>query len=297
LNSSDPAKQQAAREKLDKAIGKDKREEIEQLQKDLQSTDKATREAAEKKVEELKKKAEEAAKKNGQDGKKADDLTPEEVADLVKKANDLNSKDEKARRAAEEALDEEIGKDAREKLQEELKKQPPMDPKQVDELAKKITAMARSEELRRRMEEQRRIDEDLRRREAEKAKEDPADPRNKAKTAELQLEEFEKHRGDRDLLERLKWTDEKMTEFLEAQRKRVEELQKEAAAFEDELRKNPPTTPGATIPADTGEGKLSYRPNATTSGGTTSGATFAPPGFDDAKKRFLEAAKKLDPKK
>ena len=62
LTDPDPKKQEAARDKLDKEVGKDAREiieqgqkerkaELDQLQKDLDSPDKATREAAEKKLQ------------------------------------------------------------------------------------------------------------------------------------------------------------------------------------------------------------------------------------------------------
>ncbi len=297
LNNPDPQKQQAARDKLDKTVGKDLRKAIEehqkneqkkldQLEKDLQSKDEKTRKDAEKKLEDLQKKADEIAEKEaketgkGKEKGKGKELTKEDADELAQKAADLNSEDPKKREEAEKAFDEKVGKDIREKMQEELKKQPPKDPKdpKTQEAVKNM------------------LNELLRSRggpdNTKALAPEAADPRNKAKTAELQLEEFEKHRGDRELLDRLKWTDDDYERFLKEQAKRVEQLQKDAVKFEDEMRNMPPTVAGAPKYDAGSGGKVESRPNAVGPGASTSGAGFAPPGFEDAKKKFAEAAAK-----
>lgn len=302
LNSSDPQKREAARNKLDKTIGEQNRKEIEenqkkekemldQLQKDLQSSDKATRDAAMKKAEDLLKKAEEEARKENEGNGK--EPSPEEVADLVNKAKDLNSKDEAKRKEAEKALDEKLGKEAREKLQEEMKKQNPGDPKQDPDLKKKMEELAR------------RGDPNFKPPTPPIPLPPPPEkpisplednPRNRAKTAELQLEEFEKNRYNKDLQNKLGWDQDKYDKFLMDQQKRIEQLQKEAAAFDPRAQKpvTPPTGPAA-LNAN-GGGKVEGRGNGTKGDATGAGAVFSPPEFEAAKKKFAEEAKKLQSK-
>ena len=129
LANPDPKKQQAARDKLDKEIGKDARRGIEQdlkekkaeldkLEKDLQSSDKGTREKAEKKLKDLQDQARAEANKNGE----SRELSKEELKELTEKARDLNSSDDAKRQAAEKAFDDKLGKNARQKVQEEVKR-------------------------------------------------------------------------------------------------------------------------------------------------------------------------------
>jgi len=304
LNNPDPKKQEQAREKLDKAIGeqnrkaledyqKKEKEQFDQLQKDLQSPDKATRDAAQKKVEDLMKQAREEAQKNN-DGKMP---TKEEIADLVQKAKDLNSNDEAKRKEAEKALDDKLGKEAREKLQEEMKKNMQGDPKLDDELQKKI------EEEAKKMGKggQGPVDPTKQRGPVTGSNDKllPAiegDPRNRAKTAELQLEEFEKNRYNRNLQDRLGWSPEQYQEFLDAQRKRVEQLQKEAAAAEQQAQKPKGPLGPPSINLSTG-GKVDTRDNPNKGNATGTGAVFAPEGFEAARKKFAEDVQKLQPKK
>jgi hypothetical protein len=373
LNSSDPQKQQDAKDTLDKTVGPEARKEAEKLAQDLQSKDEGTRKAAEQKLENLKQQAQkQAGKEKGGSGK---ELSKEELKQLQDKLQDLDSQDETKRQAAEKEFDEKLGKDGRQRVQEELKKQKKatnnqLGKKEEKELQNKVEDESRQnsegktegktegkddgkklteEEFKELMEKgpdltspddakrqaaeklfDEKIGKELRQKIQEEMKKEPpkdpkdpkqvdkarqkvddflrannfsatsppplppeaADPRNKAKTAELQLEEFEKHRGDRNLLERLKWTDEQYEEFLKDAAKRVEQLQKEAVAYDEELRRNPP--PGAPVLRTDGGEKVEARGSSTQ--GSSSGATFAPAGFDEAKKRFQDAAKKLLPK-
>jgi hypothetical protein len=302
LNNPDPQKRADAQNKLDKAIGEQKRKELEQLQKDLQSSDKATRDAAQKKAEDMMKQAAEQAKNenggqkpNGGDNK---ELSKEEIRDLANKAKDLNSPDESKRKEAEKALDDKLGKEAREKLQDELKNQNPGDPKQEQDLEKKIDEQAKKSGNR----NSGPVDPKLPRGNpgpsAEKINPPMKDdPRNRAKTAELQLEEFEKNRYNRDLQNRLGWTPEEYEKFLDAQRKRVEQLQKEAALQDQQQAAPPPTAPvQPTINANSG-GKVEARGNGTKGSASGPGAVYAPPGFESANKKFNELIEKMQQKK
>lgn len=299
LNNPDPEKQQQARNKLDQAIGQEKRQEIEQLQKDLASPDKNTRDTAQKKLQDM--------MKNGQDGndskgeaqaKDEKKISPEELAQLQQQMNDLNSPDENKRREAEKNFDEKLGKEAREKLQEQLKNQPGMnDPKTDEEMKKKLEDLSKNGWGRGKGP----IDPNQPRQGPGASTDRPKDaiednPSNRAKTAQLQLEEFEKHRYDRNLHERLGWTQQQYEDFLKAQEERVRQLAKEAEAYE-EAQRNPlqPTSGPPSISAG-GASKVEQRPNISGATGTSSGATFAPPGFEDAKKRFAEETAKLKKK-
>ena len=304
LNNPDPKKQEEARNKLDKAIGEQSRksiedfqkkeqEQLDQLQKDLKSSDKATQEAAQKKVEDMMNKAKEEAKKNN-DGK-GKEPSPEEIADLAKKAKDLNSNDEGKRKEAEKALDDKIGKENREKLQEELKKDMPLDPKQDEERQKKL-----EDEMKKLAKRGEGIVNPNKPQGPPSASTDKLlpsiedDPRNRAKSAELQLEEFEKNRYNRNLQEKLGWTPDQYEEFLKAQQKRLEQLQKEADKFEHQAKN--PAKPVGPPTIDAGGGKKIESMDKGNSNATGASAVFAPEGFERARQKFAEEAQKLKPK-
>jgi hypothetical protein len=177
-----------------------------------------------------------------------------------------------------------------------MKNQPPMDQKQIDELKKKI-----EEQAKKNPEGKGPRQEDLSHgggRTGEKPNPaDPTDPRNKARTAQLQLEDFEKHRYDPDLHEKLGWTQPEYEEFLKKAAERTRQLQKEAEAFEKEQLDRPAPTGEPTITPG-GPGKVETRANNLGLGASGGAAGFAPAGFEDAKKRFAqEAMKKAGEKK
>lgn len=369
LTSPDPQKQQAARDKLDKELGKDARQtiekeqnekkaELDKLEKDLKSPDKATREAAEKKLKELQ---EQARKEAAKDGK--GELTKEELKDLAEKARDLNSPDDAKRQAAEKAFDDKVGKEARQKIQDDVKnredefnkqfgdkekndlqkkideaakkeKNPepgqPKEPTQeeIADLAKKAQDLnskddakrkqaeksvdeALGEDARRQLQEEmkkqaaggqdgpidlkRRLEDQLRRPAPPTEPPLPAmedNPRNRARSAELQLEEFEKHRYDRDLLDRLKWTDKEYEDFLKAQREQVDKMQKEADAFEQAQRDKPKPPPAGAPTIGFGPaGKVESREPGAKIQGNDTRVVVPPPGFEGSREKFLSKPK------
>jgi hypothetical protein len=268
LNNPDPDKKRAAQEKLDKLVGEKNRKEAEQLMQDLKSDDKDKREAAQKKLDELRKQLE--GKKD--DGPpKGKEPTKEEIEELVKKAQDLNSPDEAKRKEAEKFLDEKIGEEARKKLQEEMKKKDMMPPD--------------PDRLKREMEE---WNQGPGRGTANKGPME-SDPKNRAKTAQLQLDEFKKDEN-RDRIKKQKdWTDAEYDKFIKDMERYVEQLKKAAdkpapaPAPTPKDPKDPVFNPGTAGKVD--------GPRGTGDAGV-GGPTVAPPGFEDLRKRFNDALKK-----
>lgn len=320
LTNPDPAKQKAAQDKLDKLAGQDARKQIEDIAKGLESNDPNERAAAQKKLDDLKRKADEFAKNNptpkdtepkngepkgGTDAKqppdpkgtaqdpkqpKGKELTKQEMDDLVKKAGDLASKDDAKRQAAEKEFDDKFGKDARQQLQDAMN-----DPAKAEELKKKLDEMAKQGASGTPEPDGNRTPKSPG---TPTTKVNPAmedDPRNRAKSAQLQLIDFEKNQFNKDLHDKLGWTQEEYDRFLEGYRKQVESLQKQAddAAKADTIPA-PKGTPGLNVG---GGGKVDARPTAGTGTGGRTGTTFAPPGLSDAQKKFQEGASKLTPPK
>src|SRR5205085_1924686 len=152
-------------------------DKAEQLQKDLKSEDKEKRAAAQKEIDDLKNKADQMAKNNPP---KKDDGPGKKVdPDKVEKAlDDLNSDDPNKRKQAKQEFDKEIGEQARKELQEVLK-----DPRKAQDLKNKLEKINPkggdpTAPLREAMKE---------------------DARNRAKSAELQLVEFEKNRFNKEV--------------------------------------------------------------------------------------------------
>ena len=193
LNSKDDGKRQAAEKAFDDKLGKEAREKIQEEIKNRK--DESEKGLTPKQIDDLQNKIDDVAKK---DAGKKNGLTKEDIESLAKKAGDLNSMDETKRKEAEKALDDALGRDAREELQKEMKKQASTGQKGPIDLKKQI-----EDEMRR-----------------QRSPADPPlpamedDPRNRAKTAQLQLEEFEKNRYNNDLHERLGWKPGEYEEFL-----------------------------------------------------------------------------------
>ncbi len=310
LKSGNPEKEKADREKLDETMGKENREatqkKAEQLERDLTGNDKAKQDAARKEIEELAKQAEKngsGEKKDGAAGDKKNPSAPndkqptaEQIEEAKKLAEDLTSKDDAKRDAAEKKVDAAVGKEQREQIQQDMKDAQSGDPKTA-EVAKK------------------RIDERAKPKPEDKTKSDQRgpgarpdtpgdklddDPKNRRKTADLQLKQFEKAKTDADLQKKLGYTPEQYDEFLKGYAEMVK--RQNDAADKPEVLPTPNEAGGPTT-IKVGEG-AGTKPVAKRSDGSTgtagSGVGTAPPGFTDAQRKFAEEAAKLrkpDPKK
>jgi hypothetical protein len=312
LNSPDQGKRDAAREKLDKTVGKANREaiedfqnqqkqDLEQLAKDLDSKDETTKKAAEQKLKEIQKKAEardkdaQAKKDAGTKGGKGEErkLSEAELKELVEKARDLTSDNQQKREAAEKQFDDKLGKESREQLQKELEKRK----KELDDL---VNDPKQREELKKQLEQARKDRKDGKGDSSELAKTGggadntpppsamESDPRNKLKAAQLQLEDFKREQYG-TVPERLNWTPEQYKKFLDDLENRVQKLEKEVESYEEARRAE---LGKPTIKLDSA-GKVDEAKNVVDPVGRKGGAGFAPPGFADPVNKFREAAKKL----
>ncbi len=280
LQSGDKDKQDAARQKLDKMVGEDKRKEAEQLMNDLQSKDMDKQAAAQKKLDDLKKELDKQTAGKKEDGKPKE-LTKEEIADLAKKAQDLQSMDDKTREKAQKELDEKIGQENRKKLEEEMKKQKPGDPEQEKKLKEELEKMAKERAKKEHDPKGSGLGTGATTKEAMEE-----DARNRLKTAELQLEQFEKKRYDEAFKKKQSFTDAEYEKFLRDYEKYVEKLRDDVKKGVASDKAPPPSSvePGTAIPASAG-GKVT--PSAAPgSSGTGGGTTVEAPGFENLRDKF-----------
>ena len=284
LNSVDPKKREQAKKDLDEMLGKGTGDKAEEFNKKAKSEDLKEQADGRKGRDDLVNKAEELAKQ-GEPKQKGKELTKEEIEQLAKKLNELNGMDEAKRKAAEQEFDKQIGEQARKELQEAMK-----DPKKAEELKKQLEEMAKKGGAE--------VDKDgkinpkggdptVPVREAMKA-----DARNRAKSAELQLIDFEKNKYNKQLLEDAKMTPEQYAEFLKKFEKEVAKLKQEA----DDLEKADANPMGAANQNIGSGGKVDSKGGAS-GAGSAGGPTVAAAGYADALKKFQEAASKVLPKK
>ncbi len=277
-NSADPKEQKAAKEQLDKLSPED-RKKAEDIAKGLDSKNPDEQKAAQQKLDDLKEKMEQQAKKDGEPRKEK--LTPEEIDDLAKKANDLNSPDDKARKEAEQAFDDKVGKAEREKIQKDMKDQfgdPEAKAEQLKKQLEKVASGGNNIEGNR--------DKDKPGRGPDpKLEETKADLANRLKSAELQLEKFDKHKEDQAIKD-AGWTPELIDKVMNAKRQEIEDLKAQL----DDLEKG--KEPGAPTTNVSGGGKLEPRTSGT-AGGSAGGVALPPPGYADPAKKFNIGAVKV----
>jgi hypothetical protein len=275
LQSNDESKKQRARDKLDKMVGEQHRKDAEKLMNDLKSEDPQTRQAAQKKLEDMKKQLEHASKdKNAQNEPKPHrEPTAEEIADLMKKAEDLKSNDRDTRRKAEEALDQQIGREAREELQRQLENQPtePLKPEQLKEQLEKWRQRPGTGT------------------EAKGPMDD--NPANRLKAAELNLEKFQKEEYRQLLKDKKGWSDAEYDKFLKDYEEYIKNLREEVTSGPKVPKSPLPYDPQQGITTGSG-GKVTPTTPSGPGNAGIGGPTVAPPGFEDARRRFEEALKK-----
>ena len=294
LASDDSRKREAAEKTLDQQIGKENREKAQDAMKDA----KENPAEAQRKLEEMAKEAaDKQVQKNGQGNKdEKKGLSPDEQKKLEDKLADLNSQDEQKRKDAEKSFDEKLGKEQREKLQEAVKDakgKPPGTPQEGKEAMadakKKLDEMAKNPGRRDRDPRGNKVPSGASNPEAMENTPAEADPKNLAKSAELQLERFKEKQFDRDFLKSLGKNEEEYRRFLEGYERMVQKLRDEAAQPERAAAPKP-TSPTINVG---GAGSVDARFGGDPSTGTTAGTVIAPRGFSDAKKKFGEEASKL----
>jgi hypothetical protein len=304
LASNDKEKQEKAKQDLDRAVGEQNRKDLEKqaeaAKEDLKSGDPKRMADGQKKLDELGNKAEQMAKDNPENNPQQPmgrELSKEDVEALAKKAADLNSPDEAKRKAAELEFDDKIGKENREKLQEAMKKQQPgMNPEQQAEQAKK-----KLEEMKNAVSGGPDVEGHRRPSRPGTPQENlkgpmKDDPRNRLKSAQLQLEEFKKLREDDAIWKQAGIeTPEERDRFFEGQKRRIAQLEKEVEAA-DRRAENPETPTGPPSLNVTGQGTVTERSNTLSGADAKAGGTVvAPPGFEGAKTRYQQGATKVAP--
>ena len=282
LGSDDAMTREAAKKTLDEQLGKGTGDEAERAEKERTSGDLTKEGQGRKKLEDIQKRAEQMAKA-GDPKDKGKGLSPEETAELAKKLDALRSKDDQTRKAAEEAFDQKLGKENRDKLQEALN-----DPKKADDLRKQLEEMAQKGGG----------DEPTAAPQAagpQNPKINPeavADAKARARSGELQLERFEKNKDNPEFRDRAGMSDAEYDEFLRKYRDEVGRLKHEADELEKAQKLPPPpggvVNPGGARTLDKGAG-----PSAAGVGS----AGVAPPDARDAMRKFREGAVKVVPKK
>ncbi len=289
LESNDPKEKKDAQDKLDKAMGKENREKVEKMQKDLKSDDKGTREAAEKDVQEMAKNAQKGDKNDP--AQKPPELTEEKKKELTDAAGKLNSKDDAERKAAEQKLDEAIGKEKRQELQQDMKDLQGDDPAKAEQAKKNLEKQLEEAKNGQNQNSTKHDDNKMQsgggnlKKPGETLK---ANLENQLKSQELALKNFQEVRGDKQFLKENKWTAEEYDRFLKQQEAAVQKLRDQVA----EARINPTQNTGgpATVGRNTFD-KVDTRGNASkVDGSNTTGV--APPGFAEAVKRFGAEASK-----
>ena len=271
LNSTDDAKKKAAEQNLDKAVGKDNREK---LQKEMKDADAARAEAGKKKLEDAAKQAAKA-EADKTPGAKPKELSKEEIDKLAQDAKDLDNPDAAKKKAAEDKVDQSIGKPAREQLQKD-RKDLENDPKKQQEAHDRLGKLA----------------EDWRpgtggsseNRDSKPLQENAV---NRLKAAELQLDNFKNYRGKKEFLKENNMTDADYEKFLKGLEESVQRQRKDI----DEANLNPrpagPTSVGAN---DGSASRVQVKPKAIVGPGAA-GPSFAPPGFSEAQRDFAKDAR------
>ncbi len=289
LDHENPGTKAAAQQKLDEKIGKQNRETVERLNRDLKSGDPKKEEQAKKDIEELAKKQPQG--RGGPEGAKPKEMTEQQKKELEDAARNLNSDDPAARQKAEQKVDDLIGKKKREELQQDMKDLTGNDPAKAKAAKDKLEQAARDFQNQqgngKPADESRNlgggnVDSE--------GKPIEGNPEYRLKSAERQLDDFKKYRGNKEFLRDAGYTPEQYEQFLKRQQEYVDRLRDEA----DPARLNPNLQPQgpAGIRTDAGNERVGNRTQGAEVRGA-SGPSVAPPGFADAQKRFAaEAAKK-----
>jgi hypothetical protein len=289
LASNDPEKRKQAEKEFDEKLGRKGREELQKNVEDLMSGDPNRQKAA------LDRLQQEMAKQTaGQKDQPPRPLTEDEIREWQQKASDLTSADSKKKAEAEKAFDEAVGKENREKFQKQLQEK-------SDLLGRNDVTKQAAEDAARKLPKpdgQRadRLPKEWRPGPAGGGMEGQPledDPRNRLKSAELQLKNFKENRDNTDLQNRLGYTPEQYEQFRKGYEEMVGRLRQEV----DQLTGKPEgPKPAGPATQQVGEGsggkKFSPRADGTTGSTTAAGPGTAPPGYSDAQRRFAEEAAK-----
>lgn len=292
LNSDDPQKKQAGRDKLDKMVGEEARKKAEQMHDDLKSGDPTRQKGAVDELKKMQKEAENQARKEGDKKEpKADNKpSPEEVEKLAQAAKDLQSPDQQKQQDARKQLDDKLGEPARKKLEEQLPKDGKEPTPEQTEAAKKAIEEAMKGQPNgdatpkdRRRSGAPGINNDDRTKPLEANKEfDKA-------AADLMIEKLKKIQHDKEADKKLGYNEEDLKRFIDGYSKMAQELADLKDGLADGAKPTDPARPTAQVG---NAGRLDQRANGSTSTTSGGGVSVAPPGYDGPRKKFAEGASK-----
>jgi hypothetical protein len=251
----------------------------------MKSGDPEKQEKAKQELDELKKKTSQPEQQQ------PSELSEKDKAELKKAAKDLASKDETERKAAEKKLDEMIGKEKRDELQQDLNDLQGNDAEKAKQAREKIEKMA--DAMKNRKSDQKQDEQTERGGPSSFHK--PGQPiednlENRFKTADLNLKKFKELRENPDFLKDSGYTPDEFEKFLRGYEEMVNRTRDEW----NRERQNPAATQQSGKPEirnDAGGERVKGRGETSTVQGT-GGASVAPNGFSEAQKRFAEAAAK-----
>lgn len=292
LASDDPARRQAAEKTLDQAIGQQEREKLQQAIRELKADPEKARQALEKLAQEAQRQARDAqGPQQPEPGNRH--LTQDQQRELREKLRDLQSKDPTRRAEAEKAFDQALGEDQRKQIQEGLKPKEGdvQEPREQDvaEMQKKLEELTQNGQRGNRDPRGNRVPQGSAANDTESNTPAEADPKNRLKSAELQLEQFRNKQFDKDFLKSIGLNEGEYEQFLKGYERMVERMRAEAERPEPARPATAPTRPSVNVG---GAGTVDAR-SGPDSAATSGVSGVAPPGFSDAKKRFQEELFKL----
>jgi collagen type III alpha len=232
-------------------------------------------------------------------------IDPKDLQDAL---NNLNNKDDAKRQEARDKLDRTVGEPARKQAEQLMDDLNSKDPDRQARAREQLEQMSRkAEQMSKQGPPEGKFDPGGGNKFDEKfgphgGNPDPKnappiadDPKNRAKSAELTLDRFERNRYNRDLQDKLGWTQEDYDRFLSDYRREVERLRREAN--EADLAGPTPVGPMPRPVDINAGGRIDGGPGAAPGAAGVGGPSYAAPGFGDALRRFQQGATQRPPAK
>ncbi len=279
LKSKDEQTRQQAAEKLNEAARKAAEQKFQELAKDLQSGDAAEKAAAEQQLAD----ALNEMAKNPPMG----DPQPKDAKDIAK---DLNSLEGEKNRAAKEAIKKAVTEQAKNRIDQLAKDMQSNDP------AKKEAAEKQAENLKQMFNELAKNADKLRSGSPGSGGDTTgtplkADDKFARNSGQLQLEDLKKEELKKRLMENKGWTQEEYDNFVKGYTKMLNRT--------DEVNAEATVAKRAEVPKINtgGAEKVETRAGVNATSPQHSGPAYAPAGYSEAQKKFLEAARKAQEQK
>lgn len=257
LGSKDPAEKKEAEEKLKQMLN-DPAKRDEAMKKMEEMAKNAKNDDAKKNIEEMLKQANEMAK----NPPKTD---PKDLKDMMDKLKNMDPKQrEEAKKQLQEAMKDPKVREQMDKLKEQMAKnmEDPAKQKEFNDMMRELGGGKSNDD---------------------NGTPDPADPKNKLKSAELILEKFKKNLTNEEFNKALNWTEEQKAEWLRKQEATIAELKKQAEKGDWNRNRN--------VKVTVNQGPTAIKLDPKDGNDPLRGGRYAPPaGYSDPYKKFTEDA-------